>query len=260
MSSEVKIPLQFDHLSIIADGDWLGRCGFVVTRTVGAERQHGRIFLDGCYLETRFATHEGLVHYTGWFARAPNLTEFLAHARELNIETIGPTTYHGFDGSWSDVEILGEAQSAALPTVTRRETPHETATHWPPQPGDIHPNASTQIARLGLTVPDPARDAALLAALAGVAPPGECDRPEVALPAGTTIDFALAAGPEDCGITEIVIATRSLQVTREVLVARDIPVTTADDRLWLQTKAGARFGFVEHTAGSPAAGSPLPIP
>lgn len=186
-----------DHISLVAEQRAFAELGFRVTPTGGAT-EHARVHLDRTYFEvTPPGPRQAGVGSRAWFLRPADPAQAADALRAAGLAACGPSHYRGEDGSWLDVSISAEPESA-LPILTKRID--IAAGEWPPPLADPHPNGATRIAELHLRVQDPAPLLSLFEALS--VPSAKADTFE--LPGGTRVVVQTADGCAS-GVVMVVI-------------------------------------------------------
>jgi hypothetical protein len=218
-----------DHVSLAAPRTLLEDGGFTVTPTLGAERAHARVLLEGGYLEL---TPGDAMVAGGWFARPATggVGRWHDAARAAGLPVLAPEVYRGADGVWLDVAFGGPDAHPALPVVTERTAPAELASAWPP-PASRHANAAHGIARIDIEAEDPERLTELLRRTAGAAPGESDDEGE-----GGDIRFGNGtvrvrpAGPAGTRIAAVIIERAPAASTAPTRATTDDPRVVIDDR------------------------------
>jgi hypothetical protein len=145
-------PPRLDHVSLVGIRADLEQHGFRVTWTTDSG-DHGRVFLDGTYLELVPPNRAGgPLGARGWFLRPDDPQWTADHLRAVGILVEGPTAYLGADGTWLDIEVA-EPADPALPLLTRRTDLADSA--WPPRSVDAHPNGARRLTGLRVQTRDP---------------------------------------------------------------------------------------------------------
>jgi len=137
--------VRFDHVSIEAPFGSLRDTGFVVAPTPGGDGRHGRVYLDGGYLEiNEMAGTEPTTKARGWFCICADLAAETKRLRSLGLATAPPSPYDGYDGRWLDAELLMPGLGTAAPILSERLQP----VCWPPADVPRHPNGVRSLGEL----------------------------------------------------------------------------------------------------------------
>jgi len=149
--TDTPATVQFDHFSIAASATTLERLGFRVTPTPGTQGRHGRVFLDGVYVEIR--EPPGATTSNAWFLRTGDVHRCAQQLRARGLTARGPHRYEAADGAWLDLELEVGDLGAVLPVITQRVSP--AAGPWPPALTEPQPNGTCAVRELHLTTSDP---------------------------------------------------------------------------------------------------------
>lgn len=187
--------LYLDHVSVTATTSELERLGFRVTPTLNAA-DHSRVLLDGVYLEVASSEDQAVMAARGWFIRPEDLHEAANRLRGAGVPVIGPSDFHGHDGTWRDVSIDVPEFGAALPMLTRRTD--VTADMWPPPLHDPHPNVARRISEIRLRTADVEALTTILTALA-------LQRNDDAFLLDNDVTVLVEASPEAAGVTSLLV-------------------------------------------------------
>lgn len=133
--------LSLDHVSLVGPVQALVGVGLRLTPTPGDDH-HARIHLDGSYLELRAGELPAALRGSGWFLRPADPSRIALTLAALDVDAADPTSFHGADGTWSDISVGGGALGAVAAVITHRVDRPD----WPPRSGAAHPNGAVAVA------------------------------------------------------------------------------------------------------------------